>query len=199
MGCSQIRFPENAEDSFFYGTSNEGELFTACWATKKGEQATRVELLVDYWDYVRNYRPTINLQISPFYDNIILTIHDSMFCIWRTDCEEPIFISPTIEGTYITCGFFSPQRPGVCFIGRADGRIDIWDFVDQSNAPTQQHLVVAIGINSMSINMKNPRLCAVGDRDGCLHLLQLPVNLVRPITNELTSMQDFFEREKERV
>jgi len=30
----------------------------------------------------------------------------------------------------ITCGAFSPHRPGVVFIGKTDGNIDIWDFVD---------------------------------------------------------------------
>jgi len=30
----------------------------------------------------------------------------------------------------ITCGGFSPFRPGVIIIGRNDGWIDIWDLMD---------------------------------------------------------------------
>lgn len=199
MGCSQIRFILEQEDTLFYGTSDEGELFSGYWAPKKLDEASKGDIIQDYWDYARNLRPTVNLQISPFFKDILLTIHDCGFCIWKLDCEEPIFISPTIDSTYITCGFFSPQRPGVLFIGRADGRVDIWDFLDQSNAPTQQHLVVAIGINSMRINPSIPRQLAAGDRDGCLHLLHLPANLYLPSSQERQSIASFFAREKERV
>lgn len=192
MGCSQIRYLETSEDSFFYGTSDEGELFSARWAAKKPEDAARLELLVDYWDFYRNYRPTVNMQLSPFSQQLILTIHDCNFCLWRIDCKHPVFVSPTIENTFITCGFFSQHRPGVLFIGRADGRIDIWDFVDQSHLPTQQHFVVAIGISSMCTDDNDRNKIAIGDRDGCTHLLRLPDNLVYPIQNESKVIDKFF-------
>ena len=49
------------------------------------------------------------------------------------------------------------------------------------------------------INRKEPDLLAVGDKDGCLHLLKLPTNLIRPAENEVTLISDFFKREKDAV
>jgi hypothetical protein len=86
----------------------------------------------------RNYRPVLALERSPFADksdffsDLILTVHDFYFCVWKVDSlefEVPIFRSANTFGTHNTCGAWSPTRPGVIFITKMDG-IDIWDFVD---------------------------------------------------------------------
>ena len=80
------------------------------------------------------------LERSPFYDDLLLTIHDFHFAIWKIsllDREEPIFRSANTRGSQNTCGAFSPTRPGVIFITKNNG-IDIWDFYDQSNKPSIQ-------------------------------------------------------------
>ena len=206
MGCSQIAFNKVESTYIIYGTSDEGELFAIDW-DKKGsdEPGVKQDIFLKYFTSERNCRPTVSVDTSPFYQDLLLTIHDCHFCIWKLECEEPVFISPFItsgaERTYITCGFFSPSRPGVVLIGRADGYIDVWDFMDQSNAPTQSHFVVAAGISSMQVNpieKENDNL-AVGDVDGCLHLLRLPQNLRRRTPNELENIRSFFEKEMERV
>lgn len=86
----------------------------------------------------RNYRPVVALERSPFFEDLILTVHDFHFCIWKTSLEEsnlPIFRSANTFGSHNTCGAFSPTRPGVIFITKTDG-IDVWDFMDQSNKPS---------------------------------------------------------------
>lgn len=45
----------------------------------------------------------------------------------------------------------------------------------------------------------NRNRIAIGDRDGCAHMLKLPNNLVYPISNEAAIIDDFFKKEKERV
>lgn len=199
LGTSQIRFLSNQETSTFYGSSDDGELFMADWFTRKSEEGGKVDVIKKTWSSHKSFRPTVNLDASPFYEDVLLSVFESSFCIWKTGCADPVFQSPTIDKTFISCGFFSITRPGVVYIGRADGIIDIWDFMDQSSYPTQQHPVVAIGINSMTINIKEPELLAVGDKDGCLHLLKLPSNLIRPAENELASVDEFFGREKDAV
>jgi hypothetical protein len=184
----------------FWATSDEGDLFLADWCAKPSEEQNKIEIVQKIWSTERSGRPTVALDISPFFDDIILTVYDSYFTLWKTDCEEPIFVSYTIDkGTWITSGFFSPSRPGVIYIGRADGNLDIWDFIDQSSAPTFTHLVVAVGIHSMRINPTKPNLLAVGDRDGYLHMLDLGKNLTRKVTNEESIIGEFFNREKDRV
>jgi hypothetical protein len=70
------------------------------------------------------------LDVSPFFDDIILTIHDFNFSIWKENIDIPLFSSLIVKGAMITCGAFSPFRPGVVIIGRTDGKLDIWDFID---------------------------------------------------------------------
>ena len=88
----------------------------------------------------------IALQRSPFFNDLIMTIHDFHFCIWKLGEKpknKPIFHSQFTKDSHITCGSFSYSRPGiikkdlifigVIFIGKNDGVIDIWDFIDQSH------------------------------------------------------------------
>jgi len=103
---------------------------------KKGLQAKKEDVIIDYilqyYESERNFRPVLELARSPFYEDLLLTVHDFYFCIWKTslrDYEAPIFRSSYTQNGSNTCGAFSPTRPGVIFITKTTG-IDIWDFVD---------------------------------------------------------------------
>lgn len=205
MGLSQVVFSKTGKTHMLYATSDEGEFFTIDWSLKTLDDAGKPQIILNLNTAERNCRPTVSVDSSPFYDDLILTIHDCHFCIWKLQCPDPVFISPYLtlvgEKTYITCGFWSPSRQGVVYIGRSDGTIDIWDFMDQSNVPTQQHPVAACAITSMEIcalEKENDNL-AVGDVDGCLHLLKLPLNLRRKMAGEQEAVASFFNKEMERV
>jgi hypothetical protein len=103
--------------------------------------------LLNSRNYERSFRPICALERSPFYEDIILTIHDFHFCIWKVDVEVPIFSSCIIKNAQFTCGGFSLYRPGIVVVGRNDGWIDIWDFLDQSHKSTLQFNVVTFGIS----------------------------------------------------
>jgi hypothetical protein len=109
------------------------------WAVKPlGEDAKIAENVRRTWDSERNYRPCLALERSPFYEDLIMTIHDFHFAIWKISLETqdlPIYRSANTFGSHNTCGAFSPSRPGVIFITKTDG-IDVWDFLDQSNKPS---------------------------------------------------------------
>jgi dynein intermediate chain 3, axonemal len=112
------------------------------WSVKPagggGEEGSKyAEYVKLTYDSDRNYRPVLALERSPFFEDLLLTIHDFHFCIWKTsiDFDYPIFRSANTFGSHNTCGAFSPTRAGVIFITKTDG-IDVWDFVDQSNKPS---------------------------------------------------------------
>ncbi len=89
-------------------------------------------------DSERNYRPIVALERSPFYEDLVMTVHDFYFAIWKTSIdtqETPIYRSANTFNSHNTCGAFSPTRPGVIFITKTDG-IDVWDFLDQSHKPS---------------------------------------------------------------
>jgi len=77
--------------------------------------------------------------------------------------------------------------------------VDAWDLLDQAGIPSQQHLVSAIGVSNLEISPEKPHLLAAGDRDGGLHLLQLPRSLVKPIIDEEQLMERFLNQELLRI
>jgi hypothetical protein len=87
-----------------------------------------------------SYRAVADLRRWPFQDDILLTVHDFNFCIWKEGCDVPIFTS-AYAANYLTCGTFSPTRPAVVLVGRRDGYLDIWDFQDQSHKESMSHHV----------------------------------------------------------
>jgi hypothetical protein len=103
------------------------------------------------------------------------------------------------KGAFHTCGCWSQTRAGVLFIGKSDGTLDIWDFIDQSHKWTIQYSVTSIGVSSIKFHDNLTNVLAVGDLEGTLHILELPFTLVRKVGDEDRTMNDFWAREIERV
>ena len=97
-----------------------------------GQETKPAEFIIKCYESERNTRPVVALEQSPFFEDLIMTVHDFHFAIWNTSLkerEEPIFRSANTFGSHNTCGAFSPTRAGVIFISKTNG-IDIWDFFD---------------------------------------------------------------------
>ena len=143
LGLSRILFEASQTTPTFWGASDEGELALIDWSIRPtpggGDSAPREpEYVQRIYESERNSRPVLALERSPFYDDLLLTVHDFHFAIWKTSLlerDEPIFRSANSSGSQNTCGAFSPTRPGVITIAKSNG-IDVWDFYDQSNKPS---------------------------------------------------------------
>ena len=80
------------------------------------------------------------------------------------------------------------------FIGKSDGTIDIWDFMDQSHKWTMQYPVGSVGLSCLKFHDHNPHILAVGSQEGSLHILELPFTLFRKVGDEDKTMNDFWDR-----
>jgi hypothetical protein len=124
-----------------------------------------------------------------------------------------------------TCGRWSLTRPGVLYIGRQDGCVDIWDLTDSSLKPSATVTVSSTRVTSMEFcpdlgsnnsqlrssmmstsgiglsggANKRAELLACGDAGGNLHVLEMPRNLSRAVPHERTLMEAFINREVKRV
>jgi len=91
--------------------------------------------------------PIVAVKRSPFFSDIVLVAGGTVFNIWR----EKVFTGPLLQtksfGKFITDAEWSPTRPGVFFIAKVDGTIDIWDLIDKTHAPV---FTQAISINKLS-------------------------------------------------
>lgn len=170
----------------------------------QGEDNRPAEFVQKIYESERNSRPVLALERSPFYDDLLLTVHDYHFAIWKISLEgreEPIFRSANTRSSQNTCGAFSPTRPGVIFITKNNG-VDIWDFYDQSNKPSIQMNLASQTITYFKFQhrfenqKKGNQLMAYGDEaDGTLNLQDVPTNLRVPQENEESEIANFWDNE----
>ena len=113
----------------------------------------------------------VSVDLLPSNEDIVLTVFDYHFCVWKTNVEVPIFTSMVTKGCYHTCGCWSPTRAGVLFIAKSNETIVIRDFMVQSHKWNMQYSVGSLGISSMKFHENNPSILAVGSLGGSLHIL----------------------------
>jgi dynein intermediate chain 3, axonemal len=145
---------------------------------------------------IKHTRPCVCLQFSPHLPDIVLSVSDWRFHIWKVGVDRPLFISP-MSHTYMTCGAWSPTRPALVYIALADGEIHAWDFTDSSYRPSIEFKATPNKITTMQFMPGSSRhqLLALGIDVGTLQVFEIPRNLVRPVHNEEGLMTKFVERE----
>ena len=220
-----------ARPSSFLICTEEGELALADWnppsaetsKTKKSSQededggggAAEAPEYVS-WVAQDHARPCRGLEPNPAFPGLILSVGEKHFTLWSLrDSSGPIFSSPQ-AATDLTCGKWSPTRPGVLYVGRDDGCVDIWDLTDSSYRPTASVTVSSKKVTSLEFLMsdlasangeaqaskrkdKRPEQLAVGDVMGNLHVFDMPWNLTKPAPLERAVMEAFIARESKRV
>ncbi|KAL3671140.1 WD repeat-containing protein 63 [Phytophthora oleae] len=158
--------------SKFYCGTEEGEFVYADWRPhapakggNKGEDGARGDEGAEYvqWLCRDHSRPVLGLCASPSFPNIFLTASESHFHLWNVSQQYdggavenvpvaatngPIFVSP-LTPSVVTCVAFSPSRPGVIFLGKADGMLEVWDFLDQSHRSSLSIGVTACALTSI--------------------------------------------------
>ncbi|CAM9257627.1 unnamed protein product, partial [Ectocarpus fasciculatus] len=150
------------------------------------------------WAVPDHVRPSVALQQSPFFPDIVLTVSDWKFNIWRIGDDTPIYTSP-LSTAYLTCGCWSPTRPAVVVLATMDGSLLVWDFTDSSVRPSSDLKAMHTQITSMEFlrghATQRQQLLAVGDETGTLHIFELPRNVAKPIHREESVMKKFIDRE----
>lgn len=82
QGLSKILFLRDKEETCFYAASDEGDLIHVDWSkrpTGKEENETQKAEFMNSRESQRNYRPVLALEQSPFFDQLIMTVHDFNF------------------------------------------------------------------------------------------------------------------------
>ncbi|KAH6566127.1 hypothetical protein BASA62_006883 [Batrachochytrium salamandrivorans] len=174
--------------SKFYCATEEGDLVYADWIAEKTteEKVSRVEST-----FSTHHGPISDLQRSPFFPDILLSF-------------GPL-LSSVPASSYLLSGCWSPTRPGVFFIGRADGVLEVWDLLDTSHAPSTTQTITSTAISCLQIHQYGGRsgdgqqFLAVGDDSGTLHIIEIPKKLQRQSKNEKSVITSLFEREARRA
>ena len=80
-------------------------------------------------------RPGTCVLRSPFFEDVLLDVNEWSFRLWLVGVHTPLFVSP-VSAAMLTSAAWSPTRPSVLFLGRADGTLEVWDFADTTLRPS---------------------------------------------------------------
>ncbi|NXP00041.1 WDR63 protein, partial [Certhia brachydactyla] len=187
---------ENISTDFFAG-NEDGEIVYSDWKKKIDTNSAKPVSEKHSQKYALHTEPINTLQQSPFFKDIFLSIGGQKFAIWKEGVTNgPILQSSCSAGRY-TAGQWSLTRPGVFFIGRDNGNIDIWDLLKKTHEPSHfqnisKSIITFISPSSASAEQ---HFLAVSDNSGVLHILEICQTLCHPSSNEHANILTYFERE----
>ncbi|KAK1803769.1 hypothetical protein P4O66_020792, partial [Electrophorus voltai] len=159
---------------------------------------------------------------SPFYLDIILTVGGWNFAIWKEGVMTGPLVLSACSQKRCSAGAWSLTRPGVIYIGKEDGNLEVWDLLEKTHEPSQIQSVTTFPITCIkpwtvsrylgggvemcfitysliSCETVKQQLLAVSDHQGTLHILQVPWMLRHPAANEKLSVSRYFEKEVEHL
>ena len=209
-GFEAMKIGDDDKSTMFYCASEEGEIVSADWGARPAGSGSNNKNDDDddetpeyvKWTAPDHSRPATVLQRSPVFPELVLSVGDWNFNVWSFGRERPIFSSPPAS-VALTTGCWSPTRPGMLYMGRADGSVDVWDLTDSSYRPATRLMVAPTKITSMRFleNEPNPKrqLLAVGDKLGNLHVFDVPRGLWRVSPGEEAAMSQFVQAEVDRM
>jgi len=142
----------------------------------------------------KHHGPITAIQRNPIHSKFFLTVGDWCARIWVEDGKTPI-LTTSYHDSYLTGGCWSPSRPGVFFLTRADGVMNVWDYNLQQQECVYSHKVGDVPLKSIGICPQDPRLVAVGDADGTVSILEMAQSLADLAPNEKANVGAMFDRE----
>ncbi|XP_041512459.1 dynein intermediate chain 3, axonemal [Microtus oregoni] len=181
---------------FFVGTE-EGEVIYTDWKMERDSETGRFMSKKPVNLYTVHDGAVHTVQRSPFYNDIILTIGGWNVAIWKEEVMTGPLLQTCCAPKRYTAGHWSLTRPGVFYIGREDGYVDIWDLLEKTHEPAQSQnicITMITYIKPWTFSSKQ-QFIAIADYYGTLHILEIPWTLSHPSFNEVSSVNYYFERE----
>ncbi|XP_033738311.1 WD repeat-containing protein 63-like isoform X3 [Pecten maximus] len=199
---------QSVKTHFYVGTE-DGEIVYVDWMPQKDQDTGKIQTPKPEFYHSIHDGPINTLQRSPFFKEVVLCVGGWTFTLWKesvnVDPNEakrnsgPILQSAA-STVKLSAGHWSPSRPGVFYVAKVDGSVDVWDLLDKTHEPCMTQNVSPVPITSLypfQVSQKQ-HLMAVGDNAGTLHILEIPWSLRQPTANEYTGISNYFEREVKR-
>ncbi|XP_057697314.1 dynein axonemal intermediate chain 3 isoform X4 [Corythoichthys intestinalis] len=154
------------------------------------------------------------IERSPFYKDIVLTgtslFGTSNIAIWKEGVlDGPIFLFPSLEGL-ATSACWSLTRPGVFFVSKGDGKIEVWNILEKTEEAVHVQEHMSNGkitcIKPWTVTSKQHFL-AVADDLGIVRIFQIPpvfyiasrnekVNVGKCIDIQIQRLNDLLKRKE---
>lgn len=191
---------EGANTMFFVGTE-DGEVVYCDWKPNKDSESGKFIAPLPSYSFNVHFGPVHSVERSPFFREVILTVGGCTWALWREGAQSGYLLSSSCSTVPLTGAAWSPTRPGVFFIIKKNGNVEVWDLMDRSHEGLLTQNISSLALTSVfpwQLTSKQMML-AVGDSGGTLHILEIPWNLSHPASSELSIMENFFQRQFERL
>jgi dynein intermediate chain 2 len=101
-----------------------------------------------------------------------MTVGDWSAKIWSEELKIPI-MQTRYHNSYLTDGCWSRSRPGLFFLTRMDGFLDVWDFYYRQNEVAYSQKISDSVLTAIYNPQHASSMLAIGDADGTAHILSL--------------------------
>jgi len=171
-------------------------------AKKDGDSQKQIKLIYGESTNGKHHGPIYSLSRNYFLPKCILSIGDWMARIWTEDIKTPI-MSTRYESSYLTSGVWSPTRPGVFYITKKNGELDVWDYYFKGQFQPCYTVKISeqYSLSDCKISIKsNGKFVATGCSDGSVTILELCNSLYQSnnLNAEKQAITQLFERETNR-
>ena len=145
----------------------------------------------------KHHGPVYNIERNPGHLKYFLSIGDWSAKIWSEDLKVHPIMQTRYHSAYLTDGCWSPSRPGLFFLTRMDGFLDVWDFFYRQNEVAYSQKVSDAVLTTIQINGS---MAAIGDSDGTVSMMSMCRTLYDHTLNprEKEIMGTIFDRETKR-
>lgn len=131
--------------------------------------------------------PVYALQRNPNFLKNFLSVGGWSAKIWSEDCRESPIIWTRYYNAGLTSGAWSPTRLSVFFLTCYDGRLEIWDILQQ-----QKHSSLSVKVCDEPLTTLRThemgRLIASGNQKGTTYLVELSENLCENQKNDKAAL-----------
>merc|ERR1711967_207455 len=100
----------------------------------------------------KHHGPIYSIQRNPSNSKCFLTVGDWTARIWIDDNLKTPIMTTKYHSSYLTAGCWSPIRPGVFFVTRMDGVVDIWDYFYRQNEVAYSHKVGDTDLSCIAVS-----------------------------------------------
>lgn len=195
-GGTALEYRTDAGATRFMIGTEQGTMMTIERKAKKDQDSQKSIKAYYGVESGSHHGPIYSVERNAIFPKYILTVGDWACNIWNEDIKTPIMSTP-YDPAYLTCGAWSPTRPGVFFTTKKDGVMDVWDYFYKQTEPIVAFKLGEQPLTTLGVQ-NNGRLIAAGTEDGACTVLKLCASLAEPSTQEKNSIMSMFDREMSR-
>ncbi|ESO09344.1 hypothetical protein HELRODRAFT_73612, partial [Helobdella robusta] len=188
-GGISLEYSPTVPTKFMVGTE-QGNVYSCTRRAKNpGEKIGQV--------FSEHLGPVYLLERNFYLYKIFLTVGDYHADIWSEDFPHSALWKTPMYNSHVLHGGWSPPRPAVFFLSKADGTVDVWDLMYKQKGPEYSIKLCDERLFSLAVEEKG-EFIAVGSESGDTYILQMSSEVFEPQNTEKNFFLFMTEREARR-